>query len=206
MADSREVEVPLRRLQPWLQGFRQRHGSFVADRSPVQPGWQVTAADATGALILEPAWLAHVAPVGDLAGLVSLSPSYGVILVRRAGYAVGAFEGATLLERKVGSRHIHGRTAAGGWSQQRYARRRANQAGEIVGAVAEHAERILAGRRPAFLVTGGDRPMVREVRRLLRPPLADVPVAMHVGVGAPGAAVLAGCADRVLAVRISIHT
>ena len=29
---------------------------------------------------------------------------------------------------KVGTRHVQSRTAAGGWSQQRYARRRANQA------------------------------------------------------------------------------
>ncbi len=204
MPDSRRVEVPLRRLQPWLRGFQERHGQWTSERCADPPGWRVTAVDATRALIADPQWLAHVGSVQELATLASSAPSYGVILIRRAGYAVGAFEGAELVDRKVGSRHIHGRTSAGGWSQQRYARRRANQAGEIVGAVADHAERILASRRPAFLVTGGDRPLVKDLKVLLRPPLADVPIAMHLGVGAPDASVLAGCADRVLAVQILV--
>jgi len=74
------------------------------------------------------------------------------VLIRRAGYAVGLFDGPELLASKVGSRHIHGRTAAGGWSQKRYARRRANQADEIVEAAARAADRILSGgadRSPA---------------------------------------------------------
>ena len=51
----------------------------------------------------------------------------------------------TLTAAKVGSRHVQSRTAAGGWSQQRFARRRGKQADELVDAVVRHARRILLG-------------------------------------------------------------
>jgi hypothetical protein len=87
----------------------------------------------------------------------------GVLLVRRGGYAVGLAYGTTFSASKVGTRHVQSRTAAGGWSQQRFARRRGNQADELVRAVAEHALRILPRGIPAGLVVGGDKAMVRAV-------------------------------------------
>ena len=86
-----------------------------------------------------------------------------VVLVRRGGYAVGLASGGTFTDSKVGTRRVQSRTAAGGWSQQRFARRRGNQADELVRAVAEHAARILPRGTPAGLVVGGDRAMVRAV-------------------------------------------
>ena len=61
-----------------------------------------------------------------------------------------------LVEHKIGQRHVQGRTKAGGQSQQRFARRRDNQARAAYEAAADHAARILAGPLDA-LVTGGDR-------------------------------------------------
>lgn len=87
----------------------------------------------------------------------------GVLLVRRGGYAVGLARGAAFTDSKVGKRHVQSRTAAGGWSQQRFARRRGNQADELVRAVAEHTLRILPHGIPAALVVGGDRALVRAV-------------------------------------------
>ncbi len=69
----------------------------------------------------------------------------GVVLVRRGGYAVGLASGGTFSASKVGTRHVQSRTAAGGWSQQRFARRRGNQADALVDAVVGHARRILLG-------------------------------------------------------------
>ena len=66
-------------------------------------------------------------------------------------------------DSKVGTRHVQSRTAAGGWSQQRFARRRGNQADELVRAVAEHAARILPRGIPNGIVVGGDKAMVRAV-------------------------------------------
>ena len=86
-----------------------------------------------------------------------------LLLIRRGGYAVGLARGAALVESKVGTRHVQSRTAAGGWSQQRFARRRGNQADELVRAVAEHTLRILPRGIPAGLVVGGDKALVRAV-------------------------------------------
>jgi len=60
-----------------------------------------------------------------------------------------------VVESKVGQRHVQGRTKAGGWSQQRFARRRANQARAAFEAAGAHAARILDGL-DGPLVFGGD--------------------------------------------------
>jgi hypothetical protein len=71
----------------------------------------------------------------------------GVLLVRLGGYAAGVFTGypPVLGAAKVGSRLVHGRSAAGGWSQHRFARRREKQANEALSAAADAAVLILGG-------------------------------------------------------------
>lgn len=171
---GRWVTVTPERLEPWLAGFVERHGP--AER--VGATW--TAADGSAAEIEVP----YPPLTGDLFVHVLRERTVGVLLVRRGGHAAGVFRGATLVESKVGSRHVQGRTAAGGWSQQRFARRRENQAGVAVDAAAGVAERILVGADLDALRIGGDRTMVDQVladRRLasLRPlvtgVLMDVP-------------------------------
>ena len=106
--------------------------------------------------------------------------------MRRGGHAAGVAEGRRLVVSKVGRRLVQGRTAAGGWSQQRYARRRDDQARLALAAAADAAAAVLlpqAGRLDG-LVLGGERSAVESVladRRLaaLRPlvtgRLLDVP-------------------------------
>ena len=48
-------------------------------------------------------------------------------------------------DAKVGSRLVHGRSAAGGWSQHRFARRREKQANEALSAAADAAVLIFGG-------------------------------------------------------------
>ena len=90
---------------------------------------------------------------------------WGILLVRKGGFAVASLHGITVLRSKVGQRHVQGRTKAGGQSQQRFARRRDNQARQAYEAAAEHAHRILVLESvPAeALVCGGDRPAVDAV-------------------------------------------
>ena len=129
-----------------------------------------------------------------------------VVLVRRGGYAVGLARGGAFSESKVGTRHVQSRTAAGGWSQQRFARRRGNQADELVRAVSEHALRILPRGIPAGLVVGGDKALVRAVlddarlahlRELPRRELYDLPD--------PRRDVLEQALQRGRAVRVTIE-
>ena len=89
----------------------------------------------------------------------------GAVAVRRGGYAVGVFRGRTLLDSKVGSLRVQGQTKAGGWSQQRYARRREQQARQAYAAAADAAVRVLLPRLAELeaVVTGGDRAGVAAV-------------------------------------------
>ena len=86
-----------------------------------------------------------------------------LVLVRRGGYAVGLAHGAALVAHKTGTRYVQSRTAAGGWSQQRFARRRGKQADELVRAVVEHVVRVVLPGDPVALVTGGDRALLAAV-------------------------------------------
>ena len=86
----------------------------------------------------------------------------GVLLVRLGGYAVGVFSGSPprLTDSKTGSRPVHGRSAAGGWSQHRFARRRENQAATALRAAADAAAEVFGRYGPDRLdavVLGGDK-------------------------------------------------
>ena len=101
-----------------------------------------------------------------------------MLLVRLGGHAVGVFAGSPpeLVASKTGSRLVHGRSAAGGWSQHRFARRREQQAAAALDAAADAAVRVFGpfrGRLDA-VVLGGDRRTVRGLRDdpRLRPYLA----------------------------------
>ena len=217
---TRPVSVPLRRLDEWAAGFRRRHGGVVI--TPMDPSedgaprWLLAGQDGERALISVPAWLAGAVEDDRLAARPPSprpdaydGPVFGVLMVRRAGYAAAVFAGGAKREAKVGKRHIHGRTAAGGWSQQRYARRRGHQADEIVGAAA-HAFTAIVGpdaETLAVLVTGGDRQLLAAARDSLGENsrvgrvLAGLPE-VHLGIGTPTPQVLAGVPDRVLAVSV----
>lgn len=129
-----------------------------------------------------------------------------VVLVRRGGYAVGLADGAAYTASKVGTRHVQSRTAAGGWSQQRFARRRGNQADELVRAVADHAARLLLAPPPAGLVVGGDKALVRDVLadpRLAR--LAGLPRRELYDLPDPRRSVLEDALRRGRAVRVTVE-
>lgn len=125
-------------------------------------------------------------PDGGLAAHVLRNRTVAVVLVRRGGYAAGVFEGTRLVASKVGSRHVQGRTAAGGQSQQRFARRREKQAREAFEAAADVAARVILphSRRLDSVVLGGDRaaadqvltdPRLRELGSLVAPERLTVP-------------------------------
>ena len=108
---------------------------------------------------------------------------WGVLLVRKGGFAVARLAGERIVESKVGQRHVQGRTKAGGQSQQRFARRRDNQARQAYEAAAEHAVRILGELPPAAaVVTGGDHSAVDEV--LDRPAAGHLAVSRTMAAGA----------------------
>ena len=131
----------------------------------------------------------------------------GVVLVRRGGYAVGIARSGRLLAHKTGTRYVQARTSAGGWSQQRFARRRGNQADDLVRAVVGHAERVVlrGPATPRGLVLGGDRGLARSVLadpRLSR--LAGLPTRELPDLPDPRLVVLETAVRRGRAVRVTL--
>lgn len=164
MAEPDRVQIPPGRLPRWLQGFARRHGEPVV--AAVDGAVRLTSPD--GAVAdLQPPWgpLAGADPLAELLAQVGVPRRVGVLLVRRRAHAVGIAEGERLVAHRVGRHYVQGRTKAGGWSQQRYARRRGNQADKAFGrAVADVAELLVAesGRLDALLL-GGDAAAIRTV-------------------------------------------
>jgi len=206
------------RLARWVATFAERHGALT-----VEPGrLTVTFRAADGAAAqCHPPFPPLPAPAGgtwpgdpaELAGLIAahaaVDRTVGVFLVRLGGFAAGVFAGSPprLVSSKTGSRLVHGRSAAGGTSQQRFARRRENQAANALAAAADTALRVLgpyAGRLDA-VVLGGDRRAVEGVRadHRLRPVMKHV-VDRFLTVPEPRLAVLRDTPRLFLAVRIRL--
>ncbi|MDN5767283.1 MAG: hypothetical protein L0H78_15870, partial [Humibacillus sp.] len=197
---ARVVEVDPERLERWLAGFADRHGPCSTTETPTSAGVVVSV----------------IATDGSQAQVSSFEyDPLGIVIVRRGGYAVGLATGSTFVASKVGTRHVQSRTAAGGWSQQRFARRRGKQADELVDAVVGHALRvILSGDEsprtgapgiPRALVVGGDRRLVAEVlgASALRA-LAGLPRREFYDLPDPKRAVLETALRRGRALRITL--
>jgi hypothetical protein len=146
----------------------------------------------------------------DLAGLLAAAAAprrLGLLLVRRGGYGVGVASGTELVSSKVDSRYVQGRTAAGGTSQHRFARRRDNQAKALTGAAADLAARLLLPERDrlAALVTGGDRRLVDQVLADARlAPLRPLRAERFLDVPDPRLAVLQAAVRAARTVRIRL--
>lgn len=162
----RRVAVAPERLARWIERFVERHGSVDVDHDRDEV--RLRAADgATAAITIPfPPMAAESAdPVPALIAHVRRDRRVGAVLVRRGGYAVGVFDGPVLIASKVGGSYVQGRTKAGGWSQQRYARRRANQAAQAYAEAAEAAVRVLGPVADDLdaVAGGGDRAGVEAV-------------------------------------------
>lgn len=158
------VLVPAARVARWVANFSDGHGG--AELSVADGRLCGLAEDGSTFRAALPFATAYDgAPDADeFAAAMTVPAGWGVLLVRKGGFAIARLEGDRIVESKVGQRHVQGRTKAGGQSQQRFARRRDNQARQAYEAAAEHAARILGGLgRNALLVVGGDRPAVEAV-------------------------------------------
>jgi Actinobacteria/chloroflexi VLRF1 release factor len=206
------LDVAPERIEGWLADFAERHGATV------------TATDTSGAIVTVQAADGAIAqchvpfpplPAGtggsaaDLAAHAAAARTVGVLLVRLGGYAAGVFTGAPprLVASKVGSRLVHGRSAAGGQSQQRFARRREKQAREALTAAADCAAAVFgaAGRRPDAVVLGGDRRAIAALRDDPRlRPYFDLAVDRFLTVPDPRLAVLQGTPRRFRAIQIRL--
>jgi hypothetical protein len=166
------VLVPSARWERWVDNFATRHGATAL--TVAGGGLAGRAEDGSHFVARLPFEAPYdgLAEAGSFAAAVQAPGEWGVLLVRKGGFAVARLAGERIVGSKVGQRHVQGRTKAGGQSQQRFARRRDNQARQAYEAAADHAVRILGGTR--LVVAGGDHAAVDAV--LADPRLAHVTV------------------------------
>jgi hypothetical protein len=145
----------------WVDNFAAGHGG--AELAVAGGALVGHAVDGSSFAARLPFDLSYAGPaqVGAFVAAAVPPERWGVLVVRKGGFAVARLEEVRMVEHKIGQRHVQGRTKAGGQSQQRFARRRDNQARQAYEAAADHAARILTGVR--ILVTGGDHVAVESV-------------------------------------------
>lgn len=205
---SRTAWVSAARLAGWVDRFGASHGELtVTDnaahgleiqaangaRAKLQAPWPVAGRPGTGA-----------DPIARMASLSAQARPVALVLIRRGGYALALCREGEVLSSKVGTRHVQSRTAAGGWSQQRFARRRANQADAMIEAVALHAAALpLASAE--YLVLGGDKAMAAAlIAEPVLQQLAQLPRLDFLDVPDPRAKVLADAARRSASIKIVV--
>lgn len=199
---GRWVDVPPERLARWLDNFAARHGGCTSE------GLILTGTDGATAELSAPPGAPPVADLAALREAVGQPRRIGLLLARKGAVAVGVAEGPKIVASKVDTHYVQGRTAAGGWSQQRFARRRDNQAKAAAADGAAIVERLLLPevRVLTALVTGGDRTAVDTI--LAAPRLAGLEPLRHerfLEVPEPRRAVLEEAVAQARAVRILVR-
>ena len=199
---GRWIDVAPERLPRWLENFAARHGPYTAD------GLLLTADDGATARLTPPPGAADVGQVEELLRVAPAARRLGLLIARKGAVAVGVAEGSELVVSKVDTHYVQGRTAAGGWSQQRFARRRDNQAKAAAADGSAIAGRLLlpAVRTLRALVTGGDRAAVDAI--LAAPelaPLLPLRDERFLDVPEPRHAVLVAAVAQARAVRVLVR-
>ncbi|WP_285797721.1 acVLRF1 family peptidyl-tRNA hydrolase [Micromonospora sp. NBRC 107095] len=203
---GRWVEVDPARVGRWVEGFADRHGPPTT--STQEYGLLLAAPDGATAELYAPPGAPAAADVAGFVASAVTPRRIGLLLARKGAVAIGVAEGADLVTSKVDTRYVQGRTAAGGWSQHRFARRRDNQAKAALGDAADLAVRLLlpAAATLTALVCGGDRRAVDGVlvdRRLA--PLVPLRAERLLDVPEPRHAVLLAAVGAARAVRIRLR-
>lgn len=140
----------------WWQDFH----ADDADHTPLpDPQGSVVATTITAATGVRATIDAWSLP-GDEFGQVP--DRVGLICLRQGAYSLGLLEQGRLIKHHTGSWYVQGRTAAGGWSQQRYARRRRNQQLSQLGAMIGKLPQVITS--PQALVWAGDRKLFEQLR------------------------------------------
>lgn len=212
---GRAVEVGPERLGRWFDRFAERNdgvrGTTLSRTDVVVRGGDGTTATVTvpfAPLDIDGGQERPGLDIGALIEHVSRPRRVGLLLVRLGGHSLGIASGGTVELSRTDRRLVHGRNAAGGWSQHRFARRREGQARQALRAAAEDVLEVLVPRLGELdaVVLGGDRRALddlREDRRLA--PVFAMAQPWVLDVREPRRTVLDDAAERVRAVEIVIR-
>ena len=227
MSGSRFLEVAGDRLPGWvLRYVAARHGSVravvtatgldlvgddgsIASLALLEPGgWAVDGSAPDTAVGAGADAVRTAVSTEDLSTLLAAeaqsSRTLLICLVRRGGWSVGVVRDGGVLTGKTGRRYVQGTTAAGGWSQQRFARRRSGQTDKLADDASTALVRMMEQAPGATgVVVGGDRRLAESV--LAGTPAQTLPLLGPIEVGEPRRVDLDTAASRVLAIRVTVH-
>jgi hypothetical protein len=199
--EPRTVAVPFDRLAGWISRYGERHPGTRWEFRP--EGVSAASPDGSSASFDVPfPPLTDLSPEG-LTSHLAQPRRLGVVIVRKGGFAVARVVGDQIAESKVGQRHVQSRSKAGGWSQQRFARRRENQARAAFEAASGYVHEILLPHAESLdlLASAGDRAAVDAVFAFSAlTPLLAAPQRWLPGVPDPNRAVL----DKAVAAARSV--
>lgn len=211
---GRAVDVEPERLERWFVRFGERNDGITRtelapDEVTVTAGNGITATVAVpfGPLPVTAGTYAGLA-IEALAEHVRRRRRLGLLLVRLGAHSVGIAEQGRILVSRTDRHLVHGRSAAGGWSQQRFARRRQGQARQSLRAAADDAADVLVPRVSELdgVVLGGDRRALDELRGDPRlEPVFALASPRVLDVGEPRRHVLEEAAQRARAVEVVIR-
>lgn len=211
---GRAVEISPDRLAGWFERFAEQHDGALDTRIGSGRVELRTRAGASAAVdvpfgpLPAPHGLRPGLAVHPLVDHVRRPRRIGIVLVRLGAHSVGiAYDGK--VEQSSTDRHlVHGRNKAGGWSQQRFARRREGQSRRALGAAADAVARVLVPLRERLdaVVLGGDKQALDVLRDDTR--LATLLASAEqrvLDVPEPRRAILDAAARRAVAVEVEIH-
>ncbi|MFK0248893.1 acVLRF1 family peptidyl-tRNA hydrolase [Amycolatopsis azurea] len=209
---GRAVEVAPDRLEGWYARFAVRNEGVRETR--FEPD-AVTVTAENGVVAVATVPFGPLTTEGTVTGLAVgplvdhalISRRIALLLVRRGGHSVGIARGGVVVQSRTDRHLVQGRSAAGGWSQQRFARRREGQARVALRSAAEDAFEVLLPQLSEVdaVVLGGDRralESLREDRRLT--PLFERAEPRILDIAEPRRTVLDDAAERAVAVEITL--
>jgi hypothetical protein len=155
----------------WFDRFADRHHGVA--RTEIEPDVvRILATDGASATITVP--FGPITPTGSHDSLVItplvdhlLRPRrIGLLLVRLGGHSIGVSVNGKVETSRTDRRQVQGRSAAGGWSQHRFARRREGQARQALAAAATDAAEILVPQLSTLdaVFLGGDQRALHTLR------------------------------------------
>jgi hypothetical protein len=206
-----EVEISAHRVVGWVNRFAGRN-TGVSGLVAHPDRLEIVGGDGTTATIevpFAPMSIGSREPVEALVSHLASIGLLGLVLVRGGAHSIGTAKDGVVLASSTDRAYLQGRTAAGGWSQQRYARRRGNQLTASLADSTSTIERVLLpfAARLGGLVLAGDASAIRKV--MADPhlePLNHLPSRMFGDIPEPRRAVLDAVAERSLVVRIVVRT
>lgn len=213
---GRAVEIEPERLTGWFERFATSHDG-LRRAEPDDGGRVIVTAGDGGTATLAVPFAVPTPPrsVDDpwavlepLIAALLVPRRLGLILVRLGGFSVGVSVDGRVVISSTDRKQVHGRNKAGGWSQQRFARRREGQARVALAAAADTIARVLVPELPGLdeVVLAGDRGALDVLRgdhrltglfAIARPAVMDVPE--------PRRAVLDEAARRARNVEITVR-